>query len=88
MDAGILNNPVTGESMTVLESTPEIFKFKFSLGPHGSIAGAHFHPSMEQRVSVVSGELHFAGQWRTPDSPRGRVSHNPGRGASPSGEPR
>jgi len=59
MNAEVLNNPVTGESMTVLESTPETFKFKFSLGPHGSIAGAHFHPSMEQRVSVVSGEMHL-----------------------------
>lgn len=55
----ILVNPVTGESMKVLESTPEAFKVEFSLGPHCSIPGSHFHPNKEQQVWVISGEMHL-----------------------------
>ena len=36
----ILFNPVTGESMTVLESTAERFKARYALKPRGSIAGS------------------------------------------------
>ncbi|MBX3024313.1 cupin domain-containing protein [bacterium] len=53
-----LENPVTGESMRVLESSPERFRVQYALRPRGEIAGAHFHPYGEQTVSVVSGELH------------------------------
>ena len=59
MSEEILRNSVTGEVMTVLESTPEAFRVRFSLGPHCSIPGSHFHPGKEQRVSVISGEMHL-----------------------------
>ena len=58
MDDEVLENPVTGESMRVLESTAQTFKAQYSLRPHGEIPGEHFHPHKEQRISVLSGEMH------------------------------
>jgi quercetin dioxygenase-like cupin family protein len=58
MTEAVLENPVTGERLRVLESTPERFRVHYSLGPHAEIAAAHFHPGMEQRVTVLSGEMH------------------------------
>jgi quercetin dioxygenase-like cupin family protein len=55
----ILENPVTGEALRVLESTPAVFKVQYSLRPHGEIAGAHFHPGMQQKITVLSGEMHL-----------------------------
>ena len=59
MDEEILENTVTGESMRILESTPRKFKVQYSLRPHGEIPGEHFHPGKEQRVTVLSGEMHL-----------------------------
>jgi quercetin dioxygenase-like cupin family protein len=59
MTKEILENRVTGEAMTILQSTAEAFRFRFSLGPRCSIPGTHFHPNKEQRVSVISGEMHL-----------------------------
>lgn len=59
MDDEILENPVTGESMRVLESTTEVFRVQYTLRPHGEIAGAHFHPNGVHRFSVLSGEIHL-----------------------------
>jgi len=59
MNGEILENPVTGEALQVLESTPGLFKVQYSLRPHGEIAGAHFHPGKEQQITVLSGEMHL-----------------------------
>ncbi len=59
MNEEILDNPVTGESMRILESTAQTFKAQYSLRPHGEIPGEHFHPHKEQRISVLSGEMHL-----------------------------
>ena len=59
MDEALLENPVTGESMRVLESTAQIFKVQYALRPHGEIAGEHFHPHKQQQISVLSGEMHL-----------------------------
>ena len=59
MNGEILENPVTGEALRVLESTPSVFKVQYSLRPHGEIAGEHFHPGKEQRITVLSGEMHL-----------------------------
>ena len=59
MNEEILENPVTGESMRVLESTAQTFKARYALRPHGEIPGEHFHPRKEQRISVLSGEMHL-----------------------------
>jgi quercetin dioxygenase-like cupin family protein len=59
MNEEILENPVTGESMRILESTARTFKAQYSLRPHGEIPGEHLHPQKEQRISVRSGEMHL-----------------------------
>lgn len=59
MDEEALVNPVTGESMRVLESSAQAFKVQYSLRPHGEIPGEHFHPHQEQQITVLSGEMHL-----------------------------
>ena len=59
MDEEILENPVTGESMRILESTTDAFKAQYALRPHGEIPGEHFHPYEEQVISILSGEMHL-----------------------------
>lgn len=59
MNEEILENPVTGESMRILESTAQTFRAQYSLRPHGEIPGEHFHPHKEQRISVLAGEMHL-----------------------------
>ncbi len=54
----ILENPVTGETMRILESTPETFAIEYALKAHGEIALAHFHPNIAQEIEVRSGEMH------------------------------
>ena len=59
MNDEILENPVTGESMRILESSARSFKVEYALRPHSEIPGEHFHPHKEQMISVVSGEMHL-----------------------------
>ena len=54
----ILENPVTGETMRILESTAETFAIEYALRPHGEIALEHFHPNIAQEITVRSGEMH------------------------------
>ena len=58
MDREIIHNPITGETLYVLESTAETFKFEFRLRPGGVVAGEHIHPTQQQTITVLSGELH------------------------------
>lgn len=51
-------NPITGETLHILESTNEVFKFQYQLEPHGAIASEHVHPAQQQTITVVAGELH------------------------------
>lgn len=55
----ILLNPVTGESMRIVESTLDVFIIEYALRPHGEIALEHFHPNIQQEISVRSGEMHI-----------------------------
>jgi quercetin dioxygenase-like cupin family protein len=59
MDDEILENPVTGESMRIVESTTQAFKAQYALRPHGEIPGEHFHPHEEQVITILSGEMHL-----------------------------
>jgi quercetin dioxygenase-like cupin family protein len=59
MNEETLENPVTGELIRVLESTPERFKIQYSLRPHAEIPAEHFHPGKVQRITIVSGEMHL-----------------------------
>jgi quercetin dioxygenase-like cupin family protein len=53
----VISNPVTGEVIRVLESTPELFRMEFVLLPHGTVAGAHQHP-VQQTIAARVGTLH------------------------------
>jgi quercetin dioxygenase-like cupin family protein len=53
----IITNPVTGEVIRVLESTPELFRFEFVLLPHGSAAAPHQHTT-QQTIEARVGTLH------------------------------
>lgn len=58
MSLEVLVNPVTGETMRVLESTAEVFKIQYDLKPGGAAPTVHFHPHQTQIISIVAGELH------------------------------
>lgn len=53
-----IHNPVTGETLLVLESTEEVFRMGFTIDPHSYIASEHIHPFQQQSVRVTKGELH------------------------------
>ena len=52
-------NPVTGERLRVLGSTPERFRVHYALRPRSEIAGAHFHPGKEQEGTALADEMHL-----------------------------
>ena len=52
-----IHNPVTGETLYVLESNEEVFRFEFSIEPGCEIAAEHVHPAQEQQIHVIEGEL-------------------------------
>ncbi len=52
-----ISNPVTGETLYVLESNAEVFRIEFAIEPHCEIAAEHFHPNQEQRIYVIQGTL-------------------------------
>ena len=53
----VITNPVTGEVVRVLESTPEVFRFEFVLLPHGTVAAPHQH-TVQQTIAARAGTLH------------------------------
>lgn len=58
MSEELMENPVTGETMLVLESTADTFKIEYALRAHGEIPLEHFHPNVEQKIAVSAGEMH------------------------------
>ena len=54
----VITNPITGEVIRVLESTPELFRFEFVLLPHKPGAAPHQHPYQQQTIAARSGTLH------------------------------
>ncbi len=62
MPVEVLENPVTGERIEVLEAPSDAngqrARMRFSLAPGGRIAGAHAHPGASQTFFVESGALH------------------------------
>lgn len=53
----VISNPITGEVIKVLESTPEVFRMEFVLLPHGAVAASHAHP-VQQTIEARIGTLH------------------------------
>ncbi len=58
MSQELLENPVTGEKMLILESTEDTFKIEYALRAHGEIPLEHYHPNVAQVISVSAGEMH------------------------------
>lgn len=62
MTVEVLENPVTGERIEVLEAPSKAngqrFRTRFNLAPRGRIAGAHAHPGASQTFHVEAGALH------------------------------
>lgn len=52
-----IRNPVTGETLNVLESTKDVFRIEFLIEPGAKIAAEHAHPYQEQTIYVTKGAL-------------------------------
>ncbi len=57
MNNEIIHNPVTGETLRVLESNEDVFRVEFTIKPGGEIAGEHLHPFQDQSIFVLEGKL-------------------------------
>jgi quercetin dioxygenase-like cupin family protein len=57
----VIENPVTGETMTFLltgqESAGEVSRIDMRVRPGGFVAGEHLHPEQEERFQITSGEI-------------------------------
>ena len=54
-----ISNPVTGERITFLNTTPEKLEFELELSADGRVPGAHVHPEQEERFHVLEGTMTF-----------------------------
>ena len=57
MSNELIHNPVTGETLRVLESNEDVFRVEFAIKPGGEIAGEHLHPFQDQAIFVLEGKL-------------------------------
>src|SRR5688572_25782877 len=55
----IIHNPVSGERIEFLHSSPERLEFELQLAPDGKVPGAHVHPEQEERFHVLEGTMKF-----------------------------
>ena len=59
----IIDNPVTGERIVVLQSAQEtdgeLFAFELSIKPHGFVSVEHIHLKQEEIFEVTRGTIHF-----------------------------
>jgi len=57
----VIENPVTGETMTFLatghETAGELLRIDMRVRPGGFVASEHVHPEQEERFQVASGEI-------------------------------
>src|SRR3954463_16637738 len=57
----VIDNPVTGETMTFLltgsETAGELLRIEMRVRPHGFVASEHIHPDQEERFQIMSGEI-------------------------------
>jgi quercetin dioxygenase-like cupin family protein len=58
-----INNPVSGEQITFLQTAAdtagELLEFELALSPDGHVPGAHVHPEQEERFHVLEGTMKF-----------------------------
>ena len=66
------HNPITGEDAEVLvgsENSNNLAAISvLTVKPHGAVAGEHYHPSLEEAYTVLSGQVTFrlSGQEHSP----------------------
>ena len=57
----VIENPVTGETMTFLatgrETAGELLRIDMRVRPGGFVASEHVHPEQEERFQIASGEI-------------------------------
>lgn len=57
----VIDNPVTGETMTFLatgrETAGELLRIDMRVRPGGFVASEHVHPEQEERFRIASGEI-------------------------------
>ena len=53
----MIRNPVTGETLYVLESTSEVFRVEFAIEPGASMGEEHLHPNQQKSIRVTQGAL-------------------------------
>ena len=54
------NNPISGEQIEILSSTPDLLVFQLTLPPGKSVPARHVHPHQQERFTVLDGELRFS----------------------------
>jgi mannose-6-phosphate isomerase-like protein (cupin superfamily) len=54
---GTIENPVTGECVRWLRSTPDVLWAEWRIAPGGHALDLHRHPRSEERIEVVAGVL-------------------------------
>jgi quercetin dioxygenase-like cupin family protein len=73
----IIDNPVTGERIVVLQSTQEtngeLFAFELSVKPHGFVAAEHIHLKQEETFEVTRGTIRFRIHGKEADAVVGQV---------------
>jgi quercetin dioxygenase-like cupin family protein len=84
----IVENPLSGERITVLHRDANALTWQLVLAPGGRVPSSHAHPHQQEHFRVLDGDLHFRlgwhrlrlrrGQWVT--VPAGRVHHFANRG--------
>ena len=59
----VIENPVTGERITFLETAAETggeyVRLELAVAPHGFVAAAHIHPHQSERFEIRSGAINL-----------------------------
>ena len=73
----IIDNPVTGERIVVLQSAQEtggeLFAFELSIKPHGFVSAEHIHLKQEETFEVTRGTIRFRIHGKEADAVVGQV---------------
>ena len=73
----IIDNPVTGERIIVLQSGQEtagkLYAFELSMRPHGFVNAEHIHPKQEEAFEVTRGTIRFRINGQEMDSSTGQT---------------
>jgi len=54
---GVLTNPFTGQTIMFVEDSEDVLVMVSTYKPGGAPAPAHFHPSQEERFTVLAGSV-------------------------------